>query len=307
MDILGAGWEALRDVRLTPFALGLAVHAGADCVRNGAWLAILRHAHRGRHQLRLRDVQAAAFAGGAVNAVLPARGGDLVKLALVRRRLDSPHPATLASTLVADGLCEALAGLALLTWALGCGYLPLPPIGGVPGLLAAVAGATVAALLAWRIMPWRAQIGAGMSALGCPRLLLGRVLAWQLASRAIRVGAVALCLGACGLPATPSSALLAMALEGATRVRLAPAAGALRAAVLGVAFAAAGNPVAPAAVIAYVLAVQAGRTIVALAIGLAVATATLRMRGPRRALATLRHLAASRSGVVAAPALEQAP
>ena len=90
MDILGAGWEALRDVRLLPLALGLAIHAGCDCVRNGAWLEILRHAHRDRHRLRLRDVQAAAFAGGAVNAIVPARGGDLVKIGetpLARGRL----------------------------------------------------------------------------------------------------------------------------------------------------------------------------------------------------------------------------
>ncbi len=307
MDILGAGWDALRDVRLAPLALGLALHAGADCVRNGAWLAIVRHAHRGQHRLRLRDIQTAAFAGGAVNAVVPARGGDMVKIALVRRRLDAPHSATLASTLVADGLCEALAGTALLAWALSCGYLPWPPIAdlaAVPAVVATTAAAAVG-LLAWRALPWRAQIGAGLSALACPRLVLGRVLAWQLASRTIRLAAAAFCLTACGLPATPSNALLAMAVEGATRVRLAPATVALRVAVLAAAFTAAGSPVAPAAVAAYVVAVQTGRTVVALAIGVVVAAATLRVRDPRRAVAALRQLAARRSAPIAAPALEQ--
>jgi hypothetical protein len=306
MEVLGPAWEALGEVRIAPLALGLAIHAAADGVRNGAWLAILRHAHRDTQRLRLRDVEAAAFAGGAVNAIVPARGGDVVKLALVRRRLDSPHPATLASTLAADGLCEAVAGAGLLTWALACGYLPLPPIGRTAALL--TAGATVlAAALAWRFVPWRGQIRAGLSALGCPRLLLGRVLAWQLASRSIRLGGVALCLAACGLPATPSSAVLAMALEGATRVRLAPATGALRAAALAAAFAAAGTPVAPAAVVAYVVAIQAGRTVVALAIGVAAGAATLRLRDPRRVVTALRRLTASRGAPVPAPALEQTP
>ena len=309
MDIPGEWadgiWSALGDVRLAPFALGLAVHAGADAVRNGAWLAILRHAHRGRHRLRLRDVQAAAFAGGAVNAVVPARGGDLVKLALVRGRMESPHPATLAGTLVADGLCEALAGAVLLAWALGCGCVPTAPIGGLRTVVVIAAVAAVAVPVGWRLAPWRGQLAAGMSALACPRLLLGRVLAWQLASRAIRVAAVSLCLAACGMPATAECALLAMALEGATRVRLAPATGALRAATLVAAFASAGSPVAPATVFAYVVAVQAGRTVAALAIGLVVAAATLRVRDPRRAVAALGQLAKSRGAAVGPPALEQ--
>ncbi len=297
-------WSALGDVRLAPLALGLAVHAGADAVRNGAWMAILRHAHRGRHRLRVRDVQAAAFAGGAVNAVVPARGGDLVKLALVRGRLDSPHPATLAGTLVADGLCEALAGAALLAWAVGSGCVPLGPLGGLHTVAIVAAVAAVAVPVGRRLVPWRAQLAAGMSALACPRLLLGHVLAWQLASRAIRVGAVALCLAACGMPATAACALLAMALEGATRVRLAPATGALRAAALAAAFAAAGSPVAPATVFGYVIAVQAGRTVSALAIGLAAAAATLRVRDPRRAVAALSRMARRRGAAVARPALE---
>src|SRR5689334_13151328 len=66
---------------------GLALHLLADVVRNGGWHTVLRAASPAHRALRLRDVQAAAFVGGGVNAIVPARAGDVVKVALVRRRL----------------------------------------------------------------------------------------------------------------------------------------------------------------------------------------------------------------------------
>ena len=78
--------DAVRRFDIPLLVFGLVLHLVADLVRNRGWYGVLRAAGPEYDTLRVRDVQAAAFAGGSVNALVPARAGDLVKLAVVRRR-----------------------------------------------------------------------------------------------------------------------------------------------------------------------------------------------------------------------------
>src|SRR5260221_49917 len=59
-----------------------------------------------------------------VNSVVPARGGDVVKLYLVKQRLRNASYATLAPTLIVETLFDAVVASALLIWALSLGVLP---------------------------------------------------------------------------------------------------------------------------------------------------------------------------------------
>src|SRR3954454_4124100 len=107
--------------------VGLALHLIASAVRQPGWLAILRAAHPDdAKELRLRDVEAAYFAGAGLNGVLPARGGDVVKLYLLHRRIDRSSYATLAGTLVPETLFETACGILLVIWAATQGFLPIP-------------------------------------------------------------------------------------------------------------------------------------------------------------------------------------
>ena len=150
---ISSGLELLADagqrIDIALLAAGLALHLLADAVRNRAWFSILRTACPDERALRVRDVEAAAFAGGGINGLLPARAGDLLKLALLRRRMPGSHLATLTTTLVPETLFELVAGGALLGWALYEGYLPAEPVMGalarVPAPAAAVAGIVAAA------------------------------------------------------------------------------------------------------------------------------------------------------------------
>src|SRR4051794_24937491 len=105
-------------------AVGLVLHLTADLVRNRGWFGVLRAVGPEHGDLRARDVQAAAFAGGSVNAFVPARAGDLVKLAVLRRRLPESRMPTLMATLAPETLFEWFAGALLLSWALALGYMP---------------------------------------------------------------------------------------------------------------------------------------------------------------------------------------
>src|SRR5919197_2881925 len=96
----------LRGVDAFMLAAGLALQLAADVIRTRGWFTILRVAFPDSERLRWREVAAATFAGGGVNAVVPARGGDLLKLALLRRWLPTARPSTLLATLAPETLFE---------------------------------------------------------------------------------------------------------------------------------------------------------------------------------------------------------
>ena len=72
----------------------------------------------------------AYLAGAGVNAVVPARGGDVVKLALVRRRIEGARYSTLAATFIPETLFETAFGTALVAWGLAMGFIPVPTTSG---------------------------------------------------------------------------------------------------------------------------------------------------------------------------------
>jgi hypothetical protein len=314
----GALVHVVRRFDLPLLAAGLVLHLAADVVRNRGWYGVLRAVGPEHRSLRVRDVQAAAFAGGGVNALVPARAGDLVKLAVLRRRLPEAPMPTLAASLVPETLFEWFAGAALLTWALAEGYLPVSIFADSLAIAedhpvraaVAVAAATAAIIAASAIIRrWARRLSrdlaAGLAILRRPRLFLTAVVSWQLAARVIRLGAIACCLTACRLPGGLAAAAVAMAIDGGTRLRFAPASAGLRVGLLGYALpAATGSAVSVGAVIAYLAAVKTGRTACSLTIAGAVLVATLGARSPRRALAAVRRL---RTAAPVEPPAAEAP
>lgn len=310
--------RAVRRFDLPLLAGGVMLHLAADVVRNGGWYGVLRAAGPEHRMLRVRDVQAAAFAGGGVNALVPARAGDLVKLAVLRRRLPDARMPTLVATLVPETLFEWVAGAALLAWALAEGYLPLGIAAGTlagaaahpvtSGVAAAAAAAAIVAgttIMRRRARRLSRDLAAGLAILRRPRAFMTTVVSWQLAARVIRLGAIACCLSACRLPGGLAAAAVAMAIDGGTRLRFAPATAGLRVGLLGYALpAATGTAVSLGAVIAYMAAVKAVRTACSLTIAGGVLIATLGFRSPRRALAALRRL---RTASAVEPAAAEAP
>jgi hypothetical protein len=314
-----AGGFVARTVRRFDIPLlagGLMLHLAADLVRNRGWYGVLRAAGPEHRSLRVRDVQAAAFAGGGVNALVPARAGDLVKLAVIRHRAPEARMPTLAATLVPETLFEWVAGAALLAWALAAGYLPViifadtaagaaqhPVTAAV--VAAAVAAALVAAASAMRRWARRLSrdLAAGFAILRTPRTFLRCVVSWQLGGRLIRLAAIACCLSACRLPGALAAAGVTMAIDGGTRLRFAPASAGLRVGLLGYALpAATGAAVSVGAVIAYLAVVKTARMVSSIAIGAGVLVATFGAHSPRCAFAALRRL--RNAAPVEAPAAE---
>ena len=262
----------------------------AGVVRVRGWFHVVRRSCDEASHLRYREVVAAHLGGCGWNAVLPARAGDAVKVALLRRRLPEAPLATVASTLVVPALVDAVLTVALVGALVAAGALsladlasPLPGAAQMPVLGGAACVVVVVGLFARRHV-WRLarNIRAGLSAIGRPRFIATNVLPWQLAARGLRVLAFALVLVAAGLPLGFVPALVLMALQGAGP-SMAPAATAVRIAIFAGVFAgAAGEGVAPGHIAAVLVASYVANSVTNLVASAAVTAWELRTASPRR-------------------------
>jgi uncharacterized protein (TIRG00374 family) len=113
----------LQQVEWVPLGLALACHVTKLLFRGRAWQNIIRAAYPG-DRLKYRSALGAYVAGVGVNSVAPARGGDLIKLYLVKHRMkDATYP-TLASTLIVETMFDFVVAGCLMVWALSIGVLP---------------------------------------------------------------------------------------------------------------------------------------------------------------------------------------
>ncbi len=289
------------------FAAGLLLHLVHQLVRTRAWFNIIRAAYPDARELRARDVTLAYFGGAGLNGVVPARGGDLAKLYLIRRRAPRMRWSTLTATFVPETLFESAVGVALIAWALSQGLLPVPAPGGLPWLdvslviahpltSAALAAAAAAGLVAIvralrrRARPLLASLRQGIAILDRPRDFLRGVVIWQALGRAIRLGSLACFLAAFALPVTTATVVLVMAAQGGTKIiPVAPASAGLRIAMLGYGFVeVTGEAVDIAHITAFTFGVGAALHLTALVISVAILGREFGTASPRRMVGRLR-------------------
>lgn len=282
-------------------ALGTLLYLAAQTVRPRGWHTILRAAFPDATDLRPRDVIRAYLAGAGVNAVIPARGGDVVKLALLRRRIPGARYATLAATFIPETLFETAFGTALVAWAIAEGFVPVPTTSGeLPALdaslvlrhpLLTVFVLVVLAVVGRRLV--RALHGAlrqGTAILASPRRFLLGVASWQALARLIRLGSFAAFMAAFSLPVTPATVVLVMAAQGGGRILpLGPASAGLRLAMLSYGFVeVTGRPVDIAAITAFTFGVGAVLALSGLVVSTVILAQEFGTLSPRRALAAAR-------------------
>jgi hypothetical protein len=238
--------------------------------------------------VRYRDVVVAHLGGAGFNGIIPAHGGDAVKLALLKRRVPEERFGRLLGSLAPPAAVEALITAMLLAWALSTGILGAPNPGQIPLPLVGAAAAIAAGVL-W-VLARKAprllrDVRAGMTALRRPDKLAREIALWVLAARAFRLTAIACFLAAVGLPATLAGLLVVMAIQGGVGSS-GPASAAMRIAVLSASLPLAiGHQVSVETATTLVAATQAGPMIANLAISIVVLGVTLRTASPRRVLA----------------------
>ena len=196
--------DHVQAIAWLPVAYALACHCVRIGARSRAWRNILAAAYP-ESKVRWRSVFGAYAAGAGVNAVVPVRGGDLLKLFLVRRRVEGATYATLGATLLVETLVDAVLSAALIVWALETHVLPgvhvlhrLPSVDwfwlfrhprsaliviGVVLVLGLAGGFWAAA----RIAAFRRRVAQGFSVLRTPGRYVRGVVAWQLLDWALRL------------------------------------------------------------------------------------------------------------------------
>lgn len=197
----------LAAVRWEFLALALGLTLVRLLLRGIAWRVILLAAYPGV-RLRFRSVFGAYMAGVGVNSLAPARAGDAVKLYLIKHRIPDSSYATLAPTLLAETLFNAVVAGGLVLWALSIGVLPTHQVySRLPSVdwgffaryeheTAIALGALAGALVVGSIIyiehggASRARIARGFAVLGEPRRFLIGVIVPQALSWVLRIGAV---------------------------------------------------------------------------------------------------------------------
>jgi Lysylphosphatidylglycerol synthase TM region len=248
---------------------GVLLHLLAQLARGRAWHAVVRVPHP---DVRCRDVLRAWVAGAGVTGVVPGRGGDVLRVLMLRPRLAGATCATVAGTLAAEAVAETACGTVVVVWAIGAGLAPaagacdvLPVLGAVAAVIAVAA---VCARRWERLRRLCSEAWQGMTAIRQPGAYVRHVLPWEVASRVVRLGSLACFLAAFDLPLSPAAVALVMAAQAGGRlVPLAPAGAGVSAAILAAGFGTVGGgPVAFGEIVAFVAGTSAVLTIVGLAL-----------------------------------------
>jgi hypothetical protein len=274
---------------IAPLAAGIALSVVGGIVRVRAWHGAMAEV---APSVRYRDVVLAHLGGAGFNGIIPAHGGDAVKLALLKRRAPQARIGQLLGSLAPPAAVEALLTAMLLIWALSTGVLGTPSPGQIPLPLVGVALAAAAGLLwllARKAPTLLRDVRSGMTALKHPETLAMGVLPWVLLARLIRLAALGCFVAAVGLPATLAGALLVMAIQGGVG-STGPASAPVRMAVLAASLpAAVGVGSVSLQTAAELIGATQGATMaVNLAISVLVLGVTLRTFSPRRVAAYCR-------------------
>jgi uncharacterized membrane protein YbhN (UPF0104 family) len=228
-----AFFNRLGDVRLAPLAIALVFHTANLLLRTRAWYAILRAAYPDS-RYRWRSCAGAYLSGVGLNAVIPARGGDLLKLYLVRLRLPESRIATVVATLLVETLLDTIIGPCLFIYAYLEGVVPrVPDLPHLPAFefSAAVSHPRLAGLLVGALVllgllllrhairvarDFRERVRQGFTILRQPRRYLVQVAAPQAIGWMCRVGTMFYLLRAFSVHADVRNALLVLVVGSAS-------------------------------------------------------------------------------------------
>jgi uncharacterized membrane protein YbhN (UPF0104 family) len=297
LDASEAFFKAFAAVAWGALALAVMFHLLRLTLRVRAWQNILHAAYPGT-KIPFRSVFGSYLAGVGVNAIVPARGGDVVKLYLIKHRVDGSTYPTLASSLVVETLFDFVVASLLFLVAIQMGILP-----GVPDLpnlrafdwsfvvehprLAFFFGSILLGglilLIAWatrHVKNFKEKVALGFAILRDRRMYLREVVSWQAASWVARIGSTFFFLRAFHVDATAETTLAVLVVQGlSTMLPFTPGGAGTQQAILVFALSGAASS---AAILAFSFGQQLVVTIVNVTIGfgcILLMMGTLRWRG----------------------------
>jgi uncharacterized protein (TIRG00374 family) len=196
-DAIGSFFDSLSRVGWGPLLLGAVAFIVYLSLRARAFFHTLRAAYP-TEPIMFRRIWGAYIAAYGFNNVVPARGGDVIKLFLVKQSIPhSTYPAVGAAIFV-EAIFDAVMGVFILTFAFSQGVFPKPPdfaelhafdLSFFAGHLRftlflitvlAIASLVAFAVLSQRVKAFWARVRQGLTILRDRRRYVREVFAWQL-------------------------------------------------------------------------------------------------------------------------------
>ena len=125
-DAVGSFFDSLAHVRFLPLLAGMAIFTAYLSLRALALYNILRAAYP-EAQIDRRQVWGAYIAAYGFNNVVPARGGDVIKLFLVRASIPESRYPAVASSFLVESVFDLTMAVPVLLFAFTQGVFPKPP------------------------------------------------------------------------------------------------------------------------------------------------------------------------------------
>ena len=225
----------LSRIDWTAFAVALLFLAAMQLARAWAWRNVLRAAYP-QARIPFLRLGAAYLAGAGVNAILPARAGDVTKVFLVKRQVPGSSYPAVASSFLVQTIFDTTVGVLVLFYAITQGLLPEPPqLPSLPAFelsfwaehprtFAILTGALLLAaavgvyLLAHRVRAFWERVRQGVTILRQPRRYVREVAAWQGVGWLCRFAAFWFFLEAFGVGGSFGNVLLVMSVQAISNV-----------------------------------------------------------------------------------------
>ena len=297
LALVGSFADHLGELDLRLVVLAVILQLANMMGRSVAWRNVLAASYPAE-RVSLGTVACAYAAGSAANAVAPAHAGELAKAALVRTRIHGSCLTTIGATMAVITLFDAGMALVAIGGAAAFGSLPATPSFPVDPLLlvplvVVLAGACWfarhrAGRLAARLRGLGAHVAQGVAIMRSPSRYVWEVAAPLAAAWCARVGVVFLLLQAFGVPATLGTALVVVVVGSlSTAVPMAPGGAGAQQAMMLVALR---ETASAATVLSFSIGMQAGVTILNVALGLAATMIMFRTLRPGCAVQAGRRL-----------------
>ena len=226
LDGIDAFLDQLTSVEPLPAFLAVLAHVAKLACTSMAWRNVLAAAYPDR-AVRWLSIYGAYLAGVGVNAIVPVRAGDAVRIVLAHRAIPGSTYTTVVSSTLVLSIFDMAAAIALLTWA-AVSLDELPGLGELPELpsfdfawlldhpLAAeliLAGLLIAlAIFGWWISGHVAnfwdRVHQAFAVVRRPPLYLRSVAVWQAGDWALRLVTIWFLLDAFGIPQSLENVLL---------------------------------------------------------------------------------------------------
>jgi uncharacterized membrane protein YbhN (UPF0104 family) len=233
-------FEGLAGVEFTALGLAICCHLLKTLCTARAWRNAIAAAYPDS-EVPYRAIYASYVSAVGVNAVVPARGGDAVKLFLAHRAVQGATYTTLAATLLVLSLFDTVAAGALFVYALSTGVLPgVNALGSLPGFdfkwvasspeLAIVLGLVFLIVgivgffwLRLHLAEVKHRVRQGVAVLEDRSRYLREVALWQACDWTLRFASIWFFLAAFGIPQSLRNVLLVQVTQSlATLVPISP-------------------------------------------------------------------------------------